>query len=148
MSNEEPVTEVTRTPQEELARLKHLAWVSGRLHGGHHLFGQNPFHPNSKQPRVVQPDAAIELQHLKRLRDRKAAHWLAFFDSDFFDWQTTASQRLYWAIHPEHAGDEDQAADFWAGICVDEVDEDDEPIEDPIDDFVRGFADGMLDPWK
>ena len=53
-----------------------------------------------------------------------------------------ASERLYFAIHPEHDGERTEASDFWEAVLGGD---DKDRAHDPA--FVWGFAEGALEVW-
>jgi hypothetical protein len=62
--------------------------------------------------------------------DRDSDEWEQFFADDH------AAHELYFTLYPEDDGDCDTADEFWLGVA-------DAPIPSP--EFVRGFAEGVLD---
>ena len=90
---------------------------------------------------IAEAEELVNLRIFLEELDREPAYGRGFFFSEQPGNAFTNAELLFFAIHPEHDHDRDEATRFWEGALGDEA----ERAED--DTFLQGFAEGADAIW-
>jgi hypothetical protein len=101
------------------------------------------FQAGEEWAEIASPCELILLDDLrKRLERDTHSDWGYFFDNAGAPYTFTASERLYFIMHPEYDEDTDQARSFWKGVMGRSF------RLSANHRWLRGFADGALWAWQ